>query len=93
MNMRLIGARNVTEIVPGMVDASALHSRVGLAPIDNLYSNTCEPMHSITGHHTYHLFRSTPHDRPVQEQALNRGQSRCLSLCYILHSKVFPASH
>ncbi len=42
MNMRLIGARNVNEIVPGMVDASALHSRVGLSPSDNLYSNTCE---------------------------------------------------
>lgn len=41
MNMRLIGARNLNEIVPEMVDASALHSRVGLSPPDNLYLNTC----------------------------------------------------
>lgn len=39
--MRLIGARNLSEIVPEMVDASALHSRVGMSPPDNLYLNTC----------------------------------------------------
>lgn len=42
MNMRLIGARNLNEIVPEMVDASALHARVGLPPADNLYFNTCK---------------------------------------------------
>ncbi|KAF9446522.1 hypothetical protein P691DRAFT_794412 [Macrolepiota fuliginosa MF-IS2] len=44
MNMRLIGARNLNEIVPEMVDASALHSRVGLSPPDNLYFNTYQPL-------------------------------------------------
>ncbi|KAF5354998.1 hypothetical protein D9756_005488 [Leucocoprinus leucothites] len=44
MNMRLIGARNTNEIVPEMVDASALSSRVGLSPPDNLYNNTYQPL-------------------------------------------------
>lgn len=41
MNMRLLGARNISELVPEMVDASALHSHVGLTPNDNLYNATC----------------------------------------------------
>lgn len=41
MNMRLLGARNLRELVPEMVDASALQSHVGLTPNDNLYSSTC----------------------------------------------------
>jgi len=42
MNMRLIGARNLSEITPDLVDASALRNRAGLAPTDHLYSQTCE---------------------------------------------------
>jgi len=41
MNMRLIGARSISEVVPEMVDASALRSHAGLTPVDNLYNTTC----------------------------------------------------
>lgn len=41
MNMRLLGARNIGEVVPEMVDASALHSHNGTVPTDNLYNQTC----------------------------------------------------
>jgi L-lactate dehydrogenase (cytochrome) len=42
MNMRLIGARTISEIVPEMVDASALRAHAGLTPSDNLYNTICE---------------------------------------------------
>jgi len=41
MNMRLLGTRTIDELTPEMVDASALHSHVGLTPPDNLYNTTC----------------------------------------------------
>jgi L-lactate dehydrogenase (cytochrome) len=41
MNMRLVGARSISEVVPEMVDASALRSHAGLTPADNLYNTTC----------------------------------------------------
>ncbi|KAF9012545.1 glyoxylate dehydrogenase [Cyathus striatus] len=44
MNMRLLGARNLGELVPEMVDASALHSHAGLTPTDNLYNSTYQPL-------------------------------------------------
>lgn len=42
MNMRLLGARNLSEIVPEMVDASALSNHVGFTPPDNLFNSICE---------------------------------------------------
>lgn len=42
MNMRLIGARSINELVPEMVDASALHAHAGITPADNLYNTTCK---------------------------------------------------
>lgn len=42
MNMRLLGARTIDELVPEMVDASALSSHVVLTPQDTLFHNTCE---------------------------------------------------
>ncbi|TFK74627.1 glyoxylate dehydrogenase [Pluteus cervinus] len=44
MNMRLLGARNLNEIEPNMVDASALHSHVGNTPADNLYNSIYQPL-------------------------------------------------
>ncbi len=43
MNMRLLGARTLNELVPEMVDASALTSHVVLTPQDNLFQSTCKP--------------------------------------------------
>ncbi|KIK67447.1 hypothetical protein GYMLUDRAFT_37569 [Collybiopsis luxurians FD-317 M1] len=44
MNMRLLGATNLKELVPEMVDASALSSHVGITPRDNLYDSTYQPL-------------------------------------------------
>lgn len=44
MNMRLLGAHHLGELVPEMVDASALHSHVGLTPNDSLYTSTYQPL-------------------------------------------------
>ncbi|KAK7054135.1 FMN-dependent dehydrogenase-domain-containing protein [Favolaschia claudopus] len=40
MNMRLLGARNLKEVVPEMVDVSNLQSHV-VVPRDDLYGNNC----------------------------------------------------
>ncbi|KAJ3513976.1 hypothetical protein NLJ89_g2631 [Agrocybe chaxingu] len=44
MNMRLLGARNIREVVPDMVDASALSAHAGLTPTDNLFNTTYQPL-------------------------------------------------
>ena len=72
MNMRLIGARSINEIVPEMVDASALHSHAGITPADNLYNTTCKFRSSrFEGTANSHN-RSTSRPRFIQErEALN----------------------
>ncbi|KAF8552935.1 hypothetical protein OG21DRAFT_1317694 [Imleria badia] len=42
MNMRLLGARNLKEIVPEMVDASNIHMHTVPVPNDNLYDTNYE---------------------------------------------------
>ena len=42
MNMRLIGARNLKELVPEMVDASNIHQHLVSVPADRLYDMNCE---------------------------------------------------
>jgi len=42
MNMRLVGARNLKELVPEMVDASNIHRHVVSVPVDRLYDNNYE---------------------------------------------------
>lgn len=41
MNMRLLGARNLKDIVPDMVDASNIHLHTVPVPNDNLYDTNC----------------------------------------------------
>lgn len=41
MNMRLLGARNLKEIVPEMVDASNIHLHAVTVPSDHLYDTNC----------------------------------------------------
>ncbi|TFY57598.1 hypothetical protein EVJ58_g6927 [Rhodofomes roseus] len=48
MNMRLLGARTIDELVPEMVDASALSSHVVLTPQDTLFHNTYVPLAGAT---------------------------------------------
>lgn len=42
MNMRLLGARTIKDVVPEMVDASNIHSHIVGVPGDRLYDNNCE---------------------------------------------------
>ncbi|OBZ69492.1 Cytochrome b2, mitochondrial [Grifola frondosa] len=44
MNMRLLGARSLKEVVPEMVDASALSSHIVAVPGDRLYESNYESM-------------------------------------------------
>ncbi|KAH9855954.1 glyoxylate dehydrogenase [Lenzites betulinus] len=44
MNMRLLGARTIDEVVPDMVDASSLSAHTVLAPEDNLFNSTYQPL-------------------------------------------------
>ena len=43
MNMRLLGARHIGEVVPDMLDASSLSNHIVAVPGDNLYNANCEP--------------------------------------------------
>ena len=47
MNMRLIGARNLKEVVPEMVDASNIGSHIVSVPGDELYNSNCKPGFSL----------------------------------------------
>ena len=42
MNMRLLGARNIGEIVPEMLDVSSISNHVVAVPGDNLYNSNCK---------------------------------------------------
>jgi L-lactate dehydrogenase (cytochrome) len=42
MNMRLLGARTIKEVVPEMVDASNIHSHLVAVPDDRMYQSNCE---------------------------------------------------
>jgi hypothetical protein len=41
MNMRLLGARNLSEVVPSMVDARTLSNHIVAVPDDTLYMGNC----------------------------------------------------
>lgn len=41
MNMRLIGAKTIKDVVPEMVDASNIHTHVIAVPGDRLYDSNC----------------------------------------------------
>ena len=43
MNMRLIGARTLQEIVPSMVDTTSLQMHATTVPDDGLYQGNCKP--------------------------------------------------
>jgi L-lactate dehydrogenase (cytochrome) len=41
MNMRLIGARTIKDLIPEMVDASNINTHTLDVPIDKLYDKNC----------------------------------------------------
>lgn len=42
MNMRLLGACSIKEVIPEMVDASNIHLHIVSVPSDNLYESNCK---------------------------------------------------
>jgi len=44
MNLRLLGAPTLKDVVPSMVDASNVHAHIVSVPGDNLYNNNYESM-------------------------------------------------
>ncbi len=42
MNMRLLGARNIEDVCPDMIDASNIGAHVAAIPGDRLYDSNCE---------------------------------------------------
>jgi hypothetical protein len=41
MNMRLLGARTIKDLVPEMVDTSNIHAHIAAVPSDRLYDDNC----------------------------------------------------
>ena len=50
MNMRLLGVRNLKEIMPEMVDASNIHLHTVSVPNDSLYDSNCTCRSSGSDH-------------------------------------------
>lgn len=44
MNLRLLGAQTIKDLVPDMVDASNVHSHLVTVPRDQLYDTNCTPL-------------------------------------------------
>ena len=42
MNMRLLGARTIKEVVPEMVDAGSIHQHIVSVPDDAMYYTNCK---------------------------------------------------
>jgi L-lactate dehydrogenase (cytochrome) len=41
MNLRLLGAPTIKDVVPAMVDATNIHSHLVAVPLDQLYNANC----------------------------------------------------
>lgn len=41
MNLRLLGAQTIKDVVPAMVDSSNIHSHMVTVPRDQLYDSNC----------------------------------------------------
>ena len=60
MNMRLLGARTMKDVVPEMVDASNIHSHTVAVPGDKLYDNNCTYLCVILPSTTFSFRRPKP---------------------------------
>lgn len=45
MNLRLLGAPTIKDVVPNMVDASALHMHATSVPQGSMYDANCQSAH------------------------------------------------
>ena len=53
MNLRLLGAPTLRDVVPAMVDASNIHNHSVAVPDDRLYQQNCTPTFPIVGTSIY----------------------------------------
>lgn len=56
MNMRLLGARTLKEIVPSMVDARSISNHSVAVPEDRLYGSNCESFRVIRSNQLLNRF-------------------------------------
>ena len=70
MNMRLVGARNLKEIVPEMVDASNIGCHIVSVPGDGLYNSNCKPGFSLVSAFGPELNAILPSDVDMQHARL-----------------------
>ena len=80
MNMRLLGARNLKEVVRDMVDASSLHQHIVAVPDDKLFHSNCKSAQNRS--HTVKL-TFTPSRREHAVRTLKGDQIQSLS-CQLL---------
>jgi hypothetical protein len=85
MNMRLLGARSIDDLVPEMVDASALNQHIVTVPQDNLFQATCEPsapLATVDDQRANHFCRPTAADYSAQgQQAIDGLYRKLLDRC------------
>jgi L-lactate dehydrogenase (cytochrome) len=49
MNLRLLGARTIKDVVPAMVDASNIYTHLVAVPRDQLYDANCTCLTNYSG--------------------------------------------
>jgi hypothetical protein len=49
MNLRLLGARTIRDVIPAMVDASNIHTHLVAVPRDQLYDSNCTRLLDYSG--------------------------------------------
>ena len=52
MNLRLLGAQTIRDVVPAMVDASNIHAHLVAVPPDQLYDSNCTGFAESVGTNT-----------------------------------------
>jgi L-lactate dehydrogenase (cytochrome) len=56
MNLRLLGAQTIRDVVPAMVDTSNIHTHLVAVPPDQLYDSNCTGFAEPVGTNTEFFF-------------------------------------
>lgn len=73
MNMRLLGAKTIADVVPEMVDASGIQAHTVAVPGDRLYDNNCK---YLTTSALRQCFLTIEIDESMQHARLRELQSK-----------------
>ena len=90
MNMRLLGANTIKDVVPEMVDASSIHSHIVAVPGDRLYEANCESNWRLLPHHGES--DSGYHRREHAARSLEGAQGQAVSSTAISSGSPFVVS-